>query len=203
MSPFAVPAPAVTVQRTGPVGSKGACPALKKHFPPAKGKETRRWWWWWGDRRKPPPLRGTRTAVTPTTPKASSPPQSQPAPPRPPYHLQLPPRACALRAPSPAHAQKCVSLSSPPSPRDYHSNEDARPPSTAGSYRFPRLVGGSQRLAGELHRDGQGARPRAAIARRESHSERPGSARPRSRPRPAGTVRERPALPPSRNQSRR
>lgn len=113
LSPFAVPAPAVTVQRTGPVGSKGACPALKKHFPPAKGKETRRWWWWWGDRRKPPPLRGTRTAVTPTTPKASSPPQSQPAPPRPPYHLQLPPRACALRAPSPAHAQKCVSLSSP------------------------------------------------------------------------------------------
>lgn len=182
------------------MGSKGACPALKsgqnkKHFPPAKGRETRRWGG--GDRRKPPPLRGTRTAVTPTTPKASSPPQSQPAAPRPPCHLQLPLRACALRAPVPAHAQNS------PLPRDYHSNEDARPPSTAGSYRFPRLVGGSQRLAGELHRGGQGG-PATGGYRPPGKSQRaPGSARARTRPRPAGAVRERPALPPPRNQSRR
>lgn len=115
-----------------------------------------------------------------------------------------PPRACALRNAPPAHAQKCISgaisiatgTRSRPACRFLPLPSPGRWSSAFGR-RAP-----SRRPAGCRP---AGCRPAGYSPRGESRGESqraPESARPRTPRRPAGAVRESPALPPSPSQSR-
>lgn len=167
MSPLAVCVPTITMQRTRPVGSKRPCPERRtgqKHFHPAKGRKTR-----------------SRSCMMPTLKNQDRHRAGDSETSRPQGQLRAHPIPAAITQRTPLQRmRKCYATppSLPPSlpPRRFHSNSNARP---TGAYRLPRLVGGSQRLAGELHRGWQRARTRPR------QQQPTGKATARSRQRPA------------------